>query len=220
MCGRYTLKASPEDVAEHFGLPEVPDLLPRYNVAPTQMVPAVKMTPDGRALTMLKWGLVPSWADDPGIGSRMINARGETVAEKPAYRSAFKQRRCLLPGDGFFEWKPEGKVKQPWHFRLKDGGPYAFAGLYEHWSKDGRTVDSCTLITGEPNDLVRPIHDRMPVILPSDRYEEWLDPENKHTEGLLRLLKPYDARKMVAYPVDRIVSKAGVDNPQCVEPLE
>ena len=118
MCGRFTLQASPEAIAEHFSLPEVPDLLPRYNVAPTQMVPAVKLTPNGRALSMLKWGLVPSWAEDPSVGSRMINARAETVAEKPAFRSAFKQRRCLLPVDGFFEWKAEGKVKQPWYFRL------------------------------------------------------------------------------------------------------
>jgi len=218
MCGRYTLKASPEAIAEHFEVPEFPDLLPRYNIAPTQAVPVVKLTPDGRTVTMLKWGLVPPWATDPSVGSRMINARAETVAEKPAYRSAFKQRRCLLLADGFFEWKPEGKTKQPWHFRLNDGGPFAFAGLCEHWSKGGQTVSSCTLITGEPNHLVQPVHDRMPVILPPDRYDEWLDPENKDVEGLLRLLRPFDARKMTAYPVSKVVNRAGVDSPECVEP--
>ena len=153
MCGRYTLKTSPRTIAEHFELPEVPELLPRFNVAPTQDVPVVRLGDEGRSLSLLRWGLIPSWADDPAIGNRLINARAETVAEKPAFRTAFKKRRCLVVADGFYEWKRENG-KTPYYFRLKDSSPFAFAGLWERWDKGEEPVESCTLLTCEANGVV------------------------------------------------------------------
>jgi putative SOS response-associated peptidase YedK len=165
VCGRYTLKAPKKAIAEAFDLADVPPLLPRYNIAPTQPVPVVRLDPASgeRGLALLHWGLIPSWADDPAIGHRLINARAETVAEKPAFRSAFKRRRCLVVADGFYEWKRENG-KTPYYFRLKDDSPFAFAGLWDRWEKGDELVASCTLITCEPNGVVAPVHDRMPVI--------------------------------------------------------
>src|SRR5262245_56836930 len=161
MCGRSTLKTSRQVLAEWFQLSRFPELKPRYNVAPTRDVPVVRAAAGGREVALLRWGLVPSWADDPGIGNRLINARAEGVDTKPSFRSAFKQRRCLVIADGFFEWQPRKGKKQPWLFQLEGGEPFAFAGLWERWQHgDAEPLETCTLITTEANDLVKPVHNR------------------------------------------------------------
>jgi putative SOS response-associated peptidase YedK len=217
MCGRYTLSTPVGKLAEEFDLSgSLPDLQSSYNVAPTQEVPAVVAGNGGRRLEMLRWGLIPSWADDPGIGSRMINARSETVAEKPSFRRAFKERRCLIPADGFYEWQKTNGSKQPYYFRMKDGRPFAFAGLWESWAGDGE-IRSCTILTTDANHLVGEIHQRMPVILPSEYYELWLEPAVREPDQLLPLLNPYPTDEMEAYPVSRRVNSPSNDDPGCVE---
>ena len=178
MCGRYTLITAPDVLRRQFDLEEIPLLFSRYNVAPTQQVAAVRRAAAGagRELVFLRWGLIPSWAEDTTIGNRLLNARADTVADKPSFRSAFRSRRCLVLADGFFEWQTEGGRKQPFYFRARGGEAFAIAGLWERWSRGGEAVESCTLITTEANDLVRPSHDRMPAILSRGDYEAWLDP--------------------------------------------
>ena len=219
MCGRYTLSTPVEKLAEEFGLVgQLPDLQPSYNVAPTREVPAVVSGGEGRRMVMLRWGLIPSWADDPGIGSRMINARSETVAEKPSFRRAFKKSRCLMLADGFYEWRKENGGKQPYYVRMKSGQPFAFAGLWESWNKgEGDEIHSCAIITTDANDLMREIHHRMPVIMPPEYYELWLEPAVREPERLLPLLEPYPAAEMEAYPVSRRVNSPSNDEPGCVE---
>ena len=222
MCGRFTLRAPASIVAAEFGLFEMPAFTPCFNIAPTQPVAVVRYGPERseseRELVWLHWGLIPSWAKDRSIGNRMINARSETVAEKPAYRAAFRRRRCLVAADGFYEWQRTGRAKQPWFIRLRDDRPFAFAGLWEHWEgADHSYVESCTLVTTEPNSLMRPIHDRMPVILASEAYDRWLDPEVQKPEPLLPLLRPYPAEEMIAYPVSPYVNSPTHDDPQCIE---
>lgn len=222
MCGRFTLITPAEALAEQFQLFEIPSLAPRYNIAPTQPVAAVRRVPgDGqRELVLLRWGLVPFWAKDPGIGARMINARSETVAEKPAFRAAFRRRRCLVPADGFYEWRRLERGKQPFYVRLRDERPFAFAGLWEHWEgPDETAIDSCTLLTTEPNDLIRPVHSRMPVILAPKDYDLWLDPGVQKVELLQPLLRPYPSEGMLAYPISTWVNKPKNDSPRCIEPL-
>jgi putative SOS response-associated peptidase YedK len=221
MCGRFTLATAPEIVAEFFELTAVPDLTPRYNIAPTQSAPAVLLTPERaqRVLRPLRWGLIPGWAKDPTIGNRMINARAETVAEKPAFRSAFRQRRCLVVSDGFYEWKKGPGRKQPFYIRMRDDRPFAFAGLWEHWeADDGTGLDSCALLTTQPNHVLRPIHDRMPVILDRANYDLWLDPTMADVDRLKPLLCPYRAEAMKAYPVGTRVNSPTRDDPACTEP--
>jgi putative SOS response-associated peptidase YedK len=221
MCGRYTLRSSRESIAQAFDVPEVPELPARYNIAPTQSVPAVRVDPDRRVreLSLFLWGLVPSWADDPSIGNKMINARAETVAEKPAFRHAFKSKRCLVVADGFYEWRKFDRNKQPYFIRMKDERPFAFAGLWEYWERDTGALQSCTIITTEPNDLVAPIHDRMPVILPESDYDLWLDPEVGDPKRLKPLLAPYPEHEMEAYPVSTMVNSPANDEEGCVEPI-
>ena len=222
MCGRYTLLNNLKLLADlfHVGDVSLPLFDARYNIAPSQDVLAVRQ-PDGRELVELKWGLVPSWAKDPKIGYRMINARCETVAEKPSFRSAFKRRRCLIPSDGFYEWKKTGaKPKQPYFVHLKDDHPFAFAGLWEHWERDGEVIESCTIITTDANELMKPLHDRMPVILPGHVYDEWLDPDNQATGDLPNLLKPYPAEEMAAHPVSTYVNSPKNQGPECTERVE
>jgi putative SOS response-associated peptidase YedK len=219
MCGRYTLKTPVEKLAEEFSFEassaEVP---PNYNVAPTQQVAAVLEEGGERRLEMLRWGLIPSWADDPGIGSRMINARAETAPEKPSFRRAFRGQRCLIPADGFYEWKRTNGSKQPYYIYMKEGSPFAFAGLWETWKEEGGPeIRSCTILTTEPNGLLAGIHDRMPVILPSGSYDVWLDPEAERDE-LYGLLASYPEDEMEAYPVSRFVNSPQNNDPRCIEP--
>lgn len=224
MCGRYTLKAEGWKVVDLFGLLEEPDLEPRYNIAPTQQIPVVleDASNDGRTLEMMHWGLIPSWAKDPSIGARMINARAETVSEKPSYRSAFKRRRCLIVADGFYEWKKTDAGKQPYYLRLENGDPFGFAGLWESWRMDGgEEVRSATIITTEPNEVAAEIHNRMPVILPPDLYDAWLDPDNDDREELLSMLASASppAEEMEAYPVSKRVNRPANDEPGVPEPV-
>jgi putative SOS response-associated peptidase YedK len=174
-----------------------------------------------RYMKQMLWGLIPSWAKDPGIGDRMINARVETLAEKPAFRAALKKRRCIIPADGFYEWQKLGKVKQPVRIVLKSREPFGFAGLWEHWrSPEGEEVLSCTIITTEANDLLKTVHDRMPVILTRDAEAAWLDPKTQDPEKLLRLLKQYPPEELEFYPVSREVNSPAVDKASNIEPLE
>ncbi len=218
MCGRYTLRTPVETLAEEFGITgPLPEVQPRYNVAPTQEVVAVLTEDDERHLEMLRWGLIPSWADDPAIGNRMINARSETAAQKPSFRSAFRKRRCLILADGFYEWQKTGNGKQPYYIHMEDGSLFAFAGLWEVWSGDGEEIRSCTILTTSANEMVGKIHHRMPVILPPENYELWLDPDMGEAEPLLDLLRPYPDDVMVAYPVSRLVNSPSNDDERCVE---
>jgi putative SOS response-associated peptidase YedK len=224
MCGRFSFRARAADVADEFDLVEVPPFDPRFNIAPTQPAPVVRAKPDAkppsRQLVWLRWGLIPAWAKDLAIGGRMINARAETVAEKPAFRAAMRRRRCLVAADGFYEWRKTGKQKQPYFVHMRDDRPFAFAGLWESWEgPDHTAIESCTLLTTEANDLMRLIHDRMPVILPRDAYQLWLDPSQQNPQSLLPLLKPYDSEAMIAYPVGAVVNNASHDEPQCIEPI-
>ena len=219
MCGRFSLSTAPDWVAEHFGLEEVPDLKPRYNIAPTQDVAVVRQRRSGgRHLDLLRWGLLPaSMPDTPG-GAPLINARSETVADKPSFRQAFLQRRCLVPADGFFEWKRVDGRKLPIYFTLRDRQPFAFAGLWERWvASDGHPVESCTILTTEPNELVRSVHDRMPVILEPDGYDPWLAPDSKPEKDLVPLFRPCSAASMECYPVSPMVNRAEADTPECIE---
>jgi len=220
MCGRFTLTTPTEIVAQLFDIASAPSLRPRYNIAPTQDVAAVRRGDDGNTLVLLRWGLVPSWAKDPAIGNRMINARAETVADKPAFRSALRKRRCLIPADGFYEWRKSGSAKQPYLLRRADDRPFALAGLWERWQHDdSASIESCTILTTTPNDLMRPIHDRMPVILAPDAWGVWLDPATQDPEGLRTLLTPCAEDLLVAEPVSTYVNSPRNDDPRCREPL-
>jgi putative SOS response-associated peptidase YedK len=219
MCGRYTLTTPAGRLAEQFGFDGSSVELPqKYNVAPTQGVAAVLEEDGQRQLEVLRWGLIPPWADDPQIGSRMINARSETAPGKPSFRRAFRERRCLIPADGFYEWQRTNGAKQPYFIHMKGGGPFAFAGLWESWSKGGEgEVRTCTILTTEANALVGEIHERMPVILAADAYDVWLDPASERDE-LTGLLAPYPEDEMEAYPVSRFVNSPQNNDPRCIEP--
>jgi putative SOS response-associated peptidase YedK len=212
------LHKSSAELRQRFGLLSVPPLAQRFNISPTQQVATVRPAGQGRELALLRWGLVPSWADDLSIGYKLINARAETVADKPSFRLALRSRRCLVLADGFFEWAKAGGKKQPYYFRLREGKPFAFAGLWERWTKGGEPVESCTIVTTGANELVRPVHERMPVILPPESYGAWLDPEVQDRERLLPLLRPYPTEGMVAGPVSTRVNSPRNDDPGCIEP--
>jgi putative SOS response-associated peptidase YedK len=225
MCGRFTLRTPLSTLIQQFQLAESPQVqLPlRFNIAPTQDVAAIRVAAAGgpRQLGLLRWGLIPSWAKDPAMGARMINARAETVSEKPSFRAAFRRRRCLVPADGFYEWKKIGRKKQPYYFRRRDDRPFALAGLWEQWwdnrERDGEPLETCTIITTEANELSQPIHDRMPVILDATDYDLWLDPDAQDKEPLQALLQPYDASQLRADPVSTHVNNVRHDDPQCIE---
>lgn len=212
MCGRYTLKTPAADLVDVFDLMFAPNFVsPRYNIAPSQPVAAVRNIDGQRQLSLFRWGLIPFWAKDPSIGYKMINARGETVHEKPSFRAAFKQRRCLILADGFYEWERSGsrKNKQPFHIRRIDQQPFAFAGLWESWnSPDGSPLESCTIVTTTPTDLLSTIHDRSPVILDPADYQIWLDPAFDQTDLLRELIKPYAGDDFEMYAVSRDVNSA------------
>ena len=235
MCGRFTNRFTWKELHERLDLIGTPlNLRPRYNVAPSQDVAVVRAADPGsqsgagvgRTLAMLRWGLIPGWAKDPAIGHKLINARSETVAEKPSFRSAYRHRRCLIPADGFYEWQRRGGSRQPWLFGLRDGAPMIFAGLWERWTvpeaaaltgslaerSPGDAVETCTILTTAANEAVAPVHGRMPVILPPDAWSPWLAGEPVP-------LGPYAAEAMTAHPVSTHVNRPANDDPRCVEPV-
>ena len=223
MCGRFTLRAPASVVAEHFALFDMPPFSSQFNIAPSQPVAVVRLdpqqTPPRRELAWLRWGLIPSWAKDPAVGNQMINARAETAAEKPAYRTAFRRRRCLVAADGFYEWQRTDKRKQPYFIHMRDDRPFAFASLWEAWEgPDHSFIESCTLLTTEPNELVQPIHNRMPVIVAKEDYERWLDPAVQKPEQLALSLGPYPSEEMTAELVSTYVNSPAHDDPKCIEP--
>jgi putative SOS response-associated peptidase YedK len=202
MCGRFAQRTDSKKLAKAFGVAEVPNVEARFNIAPTQDILGVFQSEDGREMTFYKWGLIPSWAKDKSMGARLINARSETVEEKPAFRDAFKKRRCIIPADGFYEWQRTDGKKQPYFFRMRDESPFGFAGLWERWEGTGReAINSCTILTTQANDVLRPVHDRMPVILHPEDYELWLDSDVRKLDPVKELLIPYPASEMMSYPV-------------------
>lgn len=222
MCGRFSLSASAQLVADAFQLSEVPDLAPRYNIAPSQSVATIRRLEPGapRRLDRLSWGLLAPWAKDPKA-PRPINARADTVSEKPTFRAAFRSRRCLVPADAFYEWQALGHKKQPFCFRRSDHGLFALAGIWERWEgPEGQSLESVCLLTTEPNELVAAIHDRMPVIVPPEAYDRWLDPTLHDPAVLLGMVAPYPASLMISYPVDPKVGSPAHDTPDCLAPLE
>ncbi len=222
MCGRFALKTPARSIQQYFDLPgETIDLSPRYNISPSQDIVVIRHLSgkDYRQLDMLRWGLIPGWAKDLKISYRMINARAETLAQKPSFRAAFKKRRCLIAADGFYEWLHSGKTKQPYFVHMKNGAVFGFAGLWESWtSPDGPIIESCTIITTSANDLVRKIHDRMPVILQPQKYEAWLNEESPEN-SLQLLLVPYPASEMAAYRVSSEVNSPKNDIPAYLKPI-
>jgi len=222
MCGRFTLDVSPELLAEIFGLTGIPVFPARYNITPTQKVLAIRSLADNihRELVLLRWGLIPSWAKDASIGNRMINARSETVHERPAFRNAIKHHRCIVPASGFFEWMQEDKTKRPLYVRLKDGSPMCFAGIWEHWkSPEGEIIESCSILTTKSNKLIEPLHDRMPVILHREEFNLWLDRQTTDPEKLKHLYQPYPSDLMDMYPVTPLVNSPKNDMPELILPI-
>lgn len=220
MCGRFTNRFTWKELHDLYRLTDSrPNLQPRYNIAPTQMAPVVRLRADGaREIALLRWGLLPSWAKDEKIGHNTINAKAEVVASKPAFRSAFRHRRCIVPASGFFGWQKVGKSKQPYHFHHADDSPLSLAGLWERWTKGAEPIESFTIIVGEANPLMQPIHDRMPSILRGDNIDAWLDPATL-TEDAAALLQPYSAEQLVATPVSTRVNSVKNDDPECIAPL-
>jgi putative SOS response-associated peptidase YedK len=223
MCGRFTLTIDPGELQDAFPGYTIPQqgISPRYNIAPSQPIAAI-LNQASPKLDFLVWGLIPSWVKDPQMGNRMINARSETLAEKPSFRNAYRRRRCLIPADGFYEWQviPGRKSKQPVYIHLQEHKPFAFAGLWEIWrAPDGSEVYSAAIITTQANDFIKPIHDRMPVILKPSNYEEWLDAGERHPETLAHLLVPYPNNEMAAYPVSQAVNSPQNDQPECIKPM-
>jgi putative SOS response-associated peptidase YedK len=221
-CGRFTLRASSRDLAQVFLVPDLPLFPPRYNIAPGQPIAAVRLKPGGggRELVALRWGLVPRWASDPDVGYQMMNARAETAAAKPSLRAAFEARRCLLPADGFYQWRQAGGRKQPYFISPRDGLPFGFAGLWERWEGDGEVIESAAILTAAANELMRPLHDRMPVILDPQDHARWLDPDDHGSEAVQALLVPYWGDGLTAVEVSTLVNNPQSDNPRCVQPLQ
>lgn len=219
MCGRFTLHTLVNLILQQCGIEEISwEVKPRYNIAPSQDIPVIRQQDGKRRIDPLRWGLIPAWAKDPKIGYTMINARSETAAEKPSFRAAMKSRRCLIPADGFYEWKKEGKTKQPFLIRRQDEQPFMFAGLWEGWDKGEGPIESCTILTTAANDFMAPLHDRMPVILSPNDYAAWLNPDEKDATKLAYLFEPPADNELVMYPVNKIVSNARNEGPQCIEP--
>lgn len=221
MCGRYTLVTDIEKLMKRFFINGIPiDLKPRYNIAPGQMIPAIIQDRGSRRMGQLRWGLIPNWAKDEKLGVKMINAKAETIEVKPAFRQLFARKRCIIPADGFYEWKRTEQGKQPMRMTLKNEALFAFAGLYDTWIRpDGEKVHSCTIITTEPNRLLADIHDRMPVILKPEDEGIWLDREQYDAKLLRSLLVPYDEHEMKAYPVSGMVGNVKNDRPECIAEL-
>jgi putative SOS response-associated peptidase YedK len=224
MCGRYRLSRRKQIIAENFDCaPWDDDWNPRFNIAPTQQVPVIRQHPKEpiRQISMMKWGLVPSWAKNASVAAKMINARSETAPTKSAFRDPLKYRRCLIPADAFYEWKRSGTSKQPYCFEVKDGELFAFAALWDGWKDpEGRWIRTCSILTTTPNSVTSAVHDRMPVILDAVSYDLWLDPATIDVNGVCELLKPYDAGLMRCYPVSTRVNHAENDDEECSRPVE
>jgi len=227
MCGRYRLSRRKQLVEEYFDSAGEDDWVPRYNIAPTQPVPIIRQNPKEprRELSLVRWGLIPWWAKDSSGAAAMINARSETAATKPAFRDALKLRRCLIPADGFYEWKKNGKEKQPYCFEINEGQLFAFAGIWETWKDASRktktmTIETCSILTTTPNAVTSAVHDRMPVILEPDNYDLWLDPGMTKVDAVTEVLKPFDARLMRSFPVSNRVNHAANDDAECSTPIK
>jgi putative SOS response-associated peptidase YedK len=224
MCGRYRLSRRKQIIEEHFdAVSGEEDWIPRYNVAPTQPVPVIRQNPKEpiRELSLMRWGLIPSWSKDSSGAAGMINARSESASTKPAFRDAMKSRRCLIPADGFYEWMRAGKIKQPYCFEVNEGKLFAFAGIWERWKDpSGQWVKSCSILTTTPNAVTSAVHDRMPVILDPDGYDVWLDPGMTDVSAASELLKPFDARLMRCYPVSTRINHVANDDAACSAPVE
>ena len=224
MCGRFTLATPSEALQDQFpGLQVSEPLAPRYNIAPSQPIPTV-LNQDLRQLSWPRWGLIPHWAKDPALGNRLINARAETLTQKPSFRDPLRRQRCLVLADGFYEWQSVGRRKVPVYIHLQTQQPFAFAGLWDRWRHPrGEWITSVTLITTQPNHLLQPIHNRMPVILAPEAYDLWLSPQERSAqdlEDLITLLRPYPAAAMQAYPVSTQVNDPQQDHPDCIQPIE
>jgi putative SOS response-associated peptidase YedK len=224
MCGRYRLSRRKQIIEEHFDTAEwQDDWSPRYNIAPTQPVPVIRQHPKEpvRQISTMRWGLIPHWAKDASAAASTINARSETAADKPAFRDPLKFRRCLIPADGFYEWKRTGTAKQPYCFEVNDGELFAFAGLWDGWKNDeGQWIKTCTILTTTPNAVTLTVHDRMPVILDRDRYDLWLDPGMTNVQVISELLKPYDTSAMRMYPVSTRINRVENDDEECSRRVE
>jgi putative SOS response-associated peptidase YedK len=226
VCGRTSLTATPEELAEAFALDEVPALAPRYNIAPTQPMPAVRVfaATGKRRLGVLRFGLVPHWAKDPSVGARLINARSETAKARAAFRDPFRERRCLVPATGFYEWRRVNRDRQPYLLHRRDGRPMGLAGVWDRWRPapgvEGEPIESCAILTTPANELVARLHDRMPLVLDPADFTLWLDPDVTDPARLLPLLRPYPAEEMVAVPVSPRVNSPHNDDPSLVEPIE
>lgn len=221
MCGRFTMTVGNAEIMKRFHVDQLLfEPLASFNIAPSQIVPAI-INEGTNKLVAFKWGLIPSWAKDPHVGSKMINARSETAARKPAFRTAFKKRRCLVVADGFYEWKHEGKKKIPYYIRLKSGELFGFAGLYDCWSSpEGEEIKTCTILTTEANELLQSIHDRMPVIIDAEYEALWLSPTINNMNQLQSLLKPFSSEKLILYPVTGAVGRPDYNTPECIAPLK
>lgn len=221
MCGRFYLDVSKTELMAHYALQSTPDISPRFNIAPSQEILAVRALADNeRNLGYLRWGLIPSWSKEEHPHYSMINARADTVAIKPAFRAAFKHRRCLIPASGFYEWQPQKDFKQPYAISMQDDVLFSLAGLWEHWeSADGRVIESCAIVVTDANEVLKRIHDRMPVIIAPEDYSTWLDPDIQDKNRLTPLLHPYSAQLMKAYPVSTRINNPGFDNLKCIQPI-
>ena len=221
MCGRFIIKSDHDQIQLAFNIDQVEaQVQPSYNIAPTQSIVTVAQHDGQNVLENMRWGLIPVWAKDMSIGSKMINARVESVAEKASFKRPLKSRRCLIVADGFYEWQKEGAKKIPMFIHLKSQKPFAFAGLYDVWkSPDGDWITSCAIITTRPNELMESIHNRMPVILPKTAYKSWLDAANQDLDELVALLQPYPADKMLAYPVSPLVNSPRNNSPECIQAI-
>jgi putative SOS response-associated peptidase YedK len=222
VCNRIRLTHSQRDLAERFQAFDEIDDHPRYNIAPTQSVLTVRREHGEkvRHFTMMRWGLIPHWAKDMTIGNRTLNARSETITKTPAFRDSILTKRCLIPADGFYEWKPMGKVKQPFCFEVGDGDVFALAGLWDEWrSPEGEVIESCTILTTTPNSLVADMHDRMPVIVAPDKYDVWLDPDARDFDAIKDILKPYEAAQMRRYPVSTRLNNSKNEGAEVAAPI-
>ena len=224
MCGRFTLRTPAETMSALFDGLRFPKLTPRYNICPTQRVKCVRQSSSAKnEVVDLRWGLMPFWAKDLKVGARMINARSETVATKPSFRAAFKSRRCLVLADGFYEWKKQGTQRQPYYISRRDDQPFCLAGLWETWTDksvdNSQPIETCTVLTTEAKGIMRPLHDRMPVILPKNQFDFWLDIEFSDVEQLGKLLVPWAKDDLQTFPVDKMVNKPTNDAPECIVPL-